>query len=199
MTPPYIIVPGVFSPALCHKLIDLHGTTNRESGFMWPQEDGKYAERIEPSLKSRTDHYVTDPVTTYDLVNALTNRLIRPNLPREFWHIERHLVARYDAPGGRFAPHTDNLFPGTRHRQWAVSVALNHDFDGGFLCLHDGPGRGIGPRAEAGDAVVFPCSREHSVAPVTRGSRYAYLTFLFDDAHEAIRQRELAELAIPGA
>ena len=43
-------------------------------------------------------------------------------------------------------------------------------------------------RAPTGGCVVFSCSLLHKVWPVTKGKRYAFLPFLYDDA--AARQRE---------
>jgi predicted 2-oxoglutarate/Fe(II)-dependent dioxygenase YbiX len=34
----------------------------------------------------------------------------------------------------------------------------------------------------AGAAVIFSCSLLHAVCPVTRGDRYAFFPFLYDDA-----------------
>jgi predicted 2-oxoglutarate/Fe(II)-dependent dioxygenase YbiX len=48
-----------------------------------------------------------------------------------------------------------------------------------------------GPRsfkAPTGGAVVFSCSLLHAVSKVTRGRRYAFLPFLYED--EAARLRE---------
>lgn len=194
---------GVFSPELCAKLIALHATASRQSGFMWPDGNGKYGERIVPSLKYRTDHYVTDEGVAAEIANSLwpvVEHATSAGWLGDQWsngdnpdagrvHIERHLVARYDAPDGRFAGHVDNLFPGTRHRQVAVSVGLNDHFSGGYL--------EIGShliRPGCGEAVAFRCDQMHEVSPVTRGTRFVYLTFLYDEAGEAIRQAELAQL-----
>jgi len=63
---------------------------------------------------------------------------------------------------------------------------LNSDFDGGDLSFPE-----YGPRKfkpPLGGAIIFPCSLLHAVSRVTRGSRYAFLPFLFDE--EAARLRE---------
>jgi hypothetical protein len=44
-------------------------------------------------------------------------------------------------------------------------------------------------KAPPGGAVVFSCSLLHRVTRVTRGRRYAFLPFLYDDAAAAIRER----------
>src|SRR5690606_16138476 len=88
--------------------------------------------------------------------------------------------------GGYFRPHRDNRSFGTAHRRFAVSINLNAgDFDGGDLRFPEFGGRTYRP--PTGGAVVFCCSLLHEATPVTRGRRYAFLPFLYDEAAEAIR------------
>ena len=76
---------------------------------------------------------------------------------------------------------------GTAHRRFACTINLNaEDYEGGDLRFPE-----FGPqtyRAPTGGAVVFSCSLLHEATDVTRGRRYAYLPFLYDDAAAAIRQ-----------
>lgn len=46
--------------------------------------------------------------------------------------------------------------------------------------------------APPGWAVVFPAAALHMVSMVTKGRRYAFLPFVYDEAGAAIRQRNLA-------
>ncbi|MFN6936518.1 MAG: 2OG-Fe(II) oxygenase, partial [Tsuneonella sp.] len=66
------------------------------------------------------------------------------------------------------------------------SINLNADFDGGDLWFPEYGPRGF--RMPAGAAAVFSCSLLHAVRPVTRGQRFAFLPFLYDD--QAARERE---------
>ncbi|HEX3065321.1 MAG TPA: 2OG-Fe(II) oxygenase, partial [Dongiaceae bacterium] len=43
-------------------------------------------------------------------------------------------------------------------------------------------------RPPTGDAVVFSCSLLHEALPVTRGRRYAFLPFLYDEAAARVRR-----------
>ena len=47
----------------------------------------------------------------------------------------------------------------------------------------------------AGGAVVFSCSLLHEATPVTRGTRYAVLPFLYDEAAARIREANAGSLA----
>ncbi len=112
----------------------------------------------------------------------------------EVTRMERYLVACYAAEdGGHFAPHRDNTTHGTAHRRFAVSVNLNDDFDGGEVRFPEYGPRGF--KAPVGGAVVFSCSLLHAVSRVTRGRRYAFLPFLYDDAAAKIREANMAKVS----
>lgn len=46
-------------------------------------------------------------------------------------------------------------------------------------------------RASTGGAVVFSCALLHEARAVTKGRRYAFLPFLYDDEGARIRERNL--------
>src|SRR5829696_8491629 len=107
--------------------------------------------------------------------------------------MERYIVSCYAAEdGGHFRPHRDNTTKGTAHRRFAVSINLNEDFEGGEVSFPE-----YGPRsykAPPGGAVVFSCPLLHAVSKVTRGRRYAFLPFLYDEAGAKIREQNSALL-----
>jgi peroxiredoxin len=189
---PVLVVPLVFEPELCRELIDYYLARGAEdSGFM-RDVDGKTVAILDYSHKRRRDCEVVDP----DLIRRTQERLSRrvvPAIRRAFQfdacRIERHIVACYDAAeGGHFRAHRDNTTLGTAHRRFAVTQNLNSDeFEGGELWFPE-----FGPRrykAPTGGAVVFSCSLLHEATPVTRGRRYAFLPFLYDDAAARVRER----------
>ena len=101
--------------------------------------------------------------------------------------MERYIVSCYSAEdGGHFVAHRDNTTKGTAHRRFAVSVNLNADFDGGELSFPEYGPKGFKPGP--GCAVVFSCSLLHAVSKVTRGRRYAFLPFLYDDEAATLRE-----------
>ncbi len=188
---PILFLPRVFEPELCRHLIGLyeaHGGT--ESGFM-REVGGRTIGVNDPSHKRRKDHTITDG----DLVAALQARFLRRVVPEiakvhqfRVTRMERYIVSCYAAEdGGHFAAHRDNTTAGTAHRRFAVSVNLNDDFEGGEVSFPEYGPRGF--KAPAGGAVVFSCSLLHRVSRVTRGRRYAFLPFLYDDAAARIRER----------
>ncbi|CAN5591298.1 hypothetical protein BH10PSE14_BH10PSE14_40820 [soil metagenome] len=187
---PALIVERVFEPELCRQLIvqyEAHG--GQESGFM-REENGRTVERHDLHHKIRRDHEVDDQTLCRALSARIHDRLV-PMIARAFqFHatrMERYIVACYDsAEGGHFRAHRDNTTKGTAHRRFAVTINLNAgNYDGGDLCFPEFGERQY--RAPTGGAIVFSCSLLHQAQPVTRGKRYAFLPFLYDDAAAAIR------------
>jgi predicted 2-oxoglutarate/Fe(II)-dependent dioxygenase YbiX len=156
-------------------------------------------------FKRRRDANIEDPQFLHELRVRIKRRLlpeIRKAFQFEVTRMERYIVACYDAEeGGYFRPHRDNTSKGTAHRQFAVSINLNAEaFTGGDLCFPEFGQRTYRP--PTGGAVVFSCSLLHEAKPVTSGRRYAFLPFLYDDAHAKIRQengRFLAQNLEPAA
>jgi predicted 2-oxoglutarate/Fe(II)-dependent dioxygenase YbiX len=193
---PILYLPRVFEPALCARLIACYEEQGGEvSGFM-RAEGGKTVGVHDTRYKSRRDAYVTDP----ELVRAIQDRIMRRVVPEiakvHQFHVtrmERYLVGCYDAgEGGHFAPHRDNTTPGTAHRRFAISINLNDDFEGGEVSFPE-----YGPRSfksPAGGAVVFSCSLLHAVSQVTRGRRFAFLPFVYDDAAARVREANRGSL-----
>ncbi|HEX4611960.1 MAG TPA: 2OG-Fe(II) oxygenase, partial [Urbifossiella sp.] len=188
---PVLVLPGVFEPDFCRLLVGLYDRNGgRESGFM-REVDGRTVEVTDHGHKRRADYDITDP----DVIRAARTRLHRrvvPEIRKAFQfdatRVERHIVACYDAAvGGHFRRHRDNTTKGTAHRRFAVTVNLNaHEYEGGDLRFPE-----FGPRtyrAPTGGAVVFSCSLLHEATPVTRGKRYAYLPFLYDEAAAKVRE-----------
>lgn len=186
---PVLVVPNVLEPQLCRELITLYETNGgEESGFM-RDVDGKTRMILDPSHKQRRDCIIGDENLRRVLVRRL-NRRLRPAIARAFQfeatRIERYIVACYEAGHGHFRPHRDNTTKGTAHRKFAVTINLNaEDYDGGDLRFPEFGGRTY--RAPTGGAVVFSCSLLHEATPVTRGTRYAFLPFLYNDEGARIR------------
>jgi hypothetical protein len=190
---PVLIVPRVFEPELCRRLIAYYEERGGEPSGVMRVVDGKTVGVLD-DFKKRKDAVITDPDLLRDTRARLNLRLV-PELAKAFQYkadiIERFIVARYDAEdGGYFRPHRDNTTPGTAHRRFAVSINLNaEEFEGGDLSFAE-----FGPktyRPPTGGAVVFSCSLLHEATPVTKGTRYAFLPFLYDVEAAKIREQNL--------
>ena len=197
---PVLLVPRLFEPDFCQTLIDHYDAKGgRPSGFM-REIDGVTRLVHDTSHKRRSDVLLQNEALIQAVRARIAHRLA-PEITKAFQftatRIERYLVSRYDAAtGGYFRPHRDNTTRGTAHRRFAVSINLNEDFDGGDLKFPEFGRTTFRP--PVGGAVVFSCSLLHEVAPVTRGQRYAFLPFLYDEAGAATRTANLKFLANPG-
>lgn len=180
---PVLVAPRIFEPELCETLIGLHaGDGGRFTGVM--RDAGDRTVYVMDELKKRRDMVVRDPGLVAEVRSRLERRLF-PLIQRAFafgaTRIERYLVSCYaEDDGGVFRPHRDNTTQGTAHRAFACSINLNDGFEGGDLRFPE-----FGPatyRPPVGGAVVFACGLMHEALPVTKGQRYAFLPFLYDEA-----------------
>ena len=193
---PVLILPNVFEPGLCQKLISLYDVGGGfESGVHRDQ-----AHVIDATMKRRKDYTINDQ----EIIRGIKIRLIRrvaPEIEKLFFmkitRMERYIVGCYAAEdGGHFSPHRDNGPGLTAHRRFAVSINLNADFDGGEVCFPEYNPRGH--KAPPGWAVVFPCAILHRVLKVTRGRRYAFLPFVYDEEGARIRAANNGQLETAG-
>lgn len=197
MPAPILIVPRILEPELCRHLIALYEHEGgSESGFM-RDVDGTTVVMLDHSHKRRSDWAIDDAQLRRALAARINHRL-RPRIRHAFQfdatRLERYIVACYESSvGGYFRPHRDNTTKGTAHRRFAVTINLNAaDYDGGDLRFPEYGDRTY--RAPTGGAVVFSCSMLHEATPVTRGTRYAFLPFLYDDAAAKVREANNAFL-----
>jgi predicted 2-oxoglutarate/Fe(II)-dependent dioxygenase YbiX/peroxiredoxin len=182
---PIIMLPNVFEPDFCHALIRLYEQHGGHDLGMMTEVGGQTVRTTDLKSKSRLDHEITDQAVMQTARNRVTRALV-PEVRRAFQfdatRLERHIVACYDAAaGGHFKAHRDNLTAATAHRKFAVTINLNaEEYEGGDLWFPEYGSRHY--RCPTGGAVVFSCTLLHEARPVTRGRRFAYLPFLYDEA-----------------
>jgi 2OG-Fe(II) oxygenase superfamily len=190
---PILALAYVFEPELCaHLIACFERGGGKESGFMQDQS-GLSVENFDGEWKRRRDFHLTDQRLIANL-RARIGRRICPEIKKAFQmrptRVERDLVARYDAEtGGHFGPHRDDTAISVAHRRFAVSINLNAEFEGGEISFPEYSPPSF--KAAPGTAVVFSASILHQVSRVTRGRRYVFLTFLFDEEAERVRQANL--------
>lgn len=188
---PVLMIPNVFEPDFCKKLIEgYRADGGRESGFM-VERDGMTVAVTNHAHKRRADWNIEDQALIAACRVRIQRRIV-PEIARAFqFHasrIERNTVACYSAEtGGHFARHRDNTTKGTAHRRFAVSINLNTDeYEGGDLMFAE-YGRALF-RPPVGAACVFSCSLLHEATPVTKGERFVFVPFLYDEAAAQSRQ-----------
>ncbi len=182
-TAPVLIVPNLIGPKVCRDLIRMWSDEGHEEGTVGSVIRGAEGDRLYDKVKRRLDHRITDPAISSSLQQTIGRR-VAPEVHKAFnyegFRFDRLLVVCYDARrGDRFRPHRDNLSPSTADRRFAMTLNLNtEEYEGGGLVFPEyGADR---YRPESGGAVIFSCSLIHEALPVTRGRRFALLTFLRD-------------------
>jgi predicted 2-oxoglutarate/Fe(II)-dependent dioxygenase YbiX len=195
---PVLIVPRVFEPAFCQQLMAYYEARGgAPSGTTHENDEGKTYVALNDAFKRRFDCDIEDAALREGAMHRIYWRL-GPEIERAFafkpTRMERYIVACYDSgSGGYFKPHRDNTTKGTAHRRFAVTINLNAEaYEGGDLRFPE-----YGPhayRAPSGGAVVFSCALLHEAAPVTKGKRYAFLPFLYDEEAAKVRAKNNAFL-----
>jgi predicted 2-oxoglutarate/Fe(II)-dependent dioxygenase YbiX len=196
-TAPVLTVPRVFEPEFCKALISYYEREGgAPSGFM-RQVGGQTVGVHDPNFKRRKDATIQDEALRAGAVARINRRLL-PSIEQAFnWRgtrIERYIVACYSSEDqGFFNAHRDNTTSGTAHRKFAVSINLNaEDFEGGELRFPEFGSRTYRP--PTGGATVFGCGLLHEATPVTKGVRYAFLPFLYDEESKLIRDRNMGSV-----
>jgi predicted 2-oxoglutarate/Fe(II)-dependent dioxygenase YbiX/peroxiredoxin len=178
---PVLVMPDLLDPPMCRALIEFFEKGNVQEGSVGSVLAGQEVERIHHERKKRLDCKVEDPAMLRTLSNVIGRR-VAPELGKAFnfqgFAFDRFVVCRYAADReDRFRTHRDNVSPETADRRFAMTLNLNGDeYEGGELVFPEyGPDR---YKPGNGGAVIFGCSLLHEALPVTKGVRFALLTFL---------------------
>lgn len=187
---PALIVPDVLDEAACARLIALWQGSHAE-GKVAATVEGKRVDRINYGTKRRLDHEIADAGVARELARTVSRR-VGPELAKAFhfqaFRFEPFVVMAYDAERGDFfRPHRDNHIPDLATRRYALTLNLNTgDYEGGDLRFPE-----YGPEVyapPAGGALLFSCSLLHEAMPVTKGRRFAVLSFLRAEAPEGAKR-----------
>lgn len=188
--PPALAIEQALPASLCGELVQYF----QDSAHKIQGRVGLSAPQLDASRK-RVSHVNLDCDTAKMVDRELVYTML-PMIERCFdFRVTRRVaykLALYDAAdAGFFYAHRDNSDPGTRYRRYALSLALNDDWQGGGLCFPE-----FGPqchRIGVGNALVFPVSLLHQVHPVERGQRFMLLSFLYDEPAARDRRAQMAE------
>ncbi len=199
---PVLMIPDIFEPYFCEELIKGFASFGgAESGFM-ADKDGETVMEVDYHHKRRTDWLIDDDRLIRRVRQRMQRRIV-PEILKAYQfnatRIERFLVACYDAKtGGHFSAHRDNATRGDAHRRFSVTINLNPgEYDGGDLVFPEFGMTGYQP--PMGGACVFSCSLLHETRPVTKGLRYSFVPFLYDDAAAKVREQNAQFVKVSGA
>lgn len=110
-------------------------------------------------------------------------------------------VNRYQGASNHFGAHVDNAIRFAPHTGQRVRTDISctlfladpDSYDGGELIVHE-PGGARSVKLNAGDAILYPGTTVHEVAPVTRGARLACFMWIESMVRDNTRRQMLYEL-----
>jgi peroxiredoxin/predicted 2-oxoglutarate/Fe(II)-dependent dioxygenase YbiX len=183
---PVLLLPNVVDAAFCTRIIEAwradheEGAVRRRAGASGEAEGDTRTKVVDYRLKKRLDHRPDDALNR-DLTEVVVSR-IGPEAYKAFQFrviaVERFCIAAYEAGrGDYFKPHRDNTTKQTENRRFAVTLNLNDDYQGGGVKFAEFSEDIY--RTAAGGALMFSCSLMHEALPVTEGTRFAALSFMF--------------------
>ena len=177
---PVLIMPNLLDSGMCEELITLWKEGEHEESKVTSVVGHKEVTRKHTKVKKRRDFRIMDPGLQKVLQQTIGRR-IAPELEKVFhfegFRFDRFVVVCYDSKrGDYFRVHRDNLSPSTADRAFALTLNLNvEEYTGGELVF---PEYGLHKyQPKSGGGIVFSCSLLHEALPVTRGRRFALLTF----------------------
>ncbi len=184
---PVLIIPHVFSKQECVKLIDYYERESHIVDFDRNNPAMKECDTKAPiwdhNRQDRIDLVIKHPVTV-QTVNQRIFQRVTPLIKKAFGYEanqrESINIARYEGPRSGIAMgHRDNVIAEAAHRRFALSVALNDDFEGGEIVFREFSNHGY--RAAVGAALVFSSSLLHEILETKSGRRYALISHLYSD------------------
>ena len=187
-------IPGLLNQPQIEKILEIVG----RSGF----QDGKATAGVEARLVKNNEEMAPD-----EHAQQLLNRILMSSLgqQQDFHHaampakLADFILARYN-PEMHYGDHVDEPVmggPGPKFRtdiSMTVFLTPPDSYDGGELVIRTTFGENR-VKLPAGDAVMYPSSSLHRVAPVTRGQRIVALTWIQSQVRDPARREILHDLA----
>lgn len=178
---PVLLIPDILPAGFCQELMDVWKNQGSAPSHLIVEHGGATSVSYNYNRKIRRDHVVQNTAPIHrQICDNLRQRVvgeIKKRFDIQCRRVEEIKIACYDR-GGYCRIHRDNQSPSTAHRQFAVSLALNDDYEGGKLRFPEYGMRDYRP--PAGGAVVFHCGLLHEVTDVIAGQRFVLLTFLHE-------------------
>jgi|GEM_PF-146886 len=191
-TAPVLHLPELLSKELCDELIRAFRAGPSVEGTVVKMRDGKAEHSVMPEHKQRRDLRLVQPLKD-KVWEQLWHRLVPAARKAFHFRISRFeylQIGRYGAEeAGHFNAHRDDDQSGCSHRQFALTVNLNEEYQGGELVFHES---GEVARPAAGGAVLFSCSLLHEAKVVTRGERFVLVGMFWGEDQVAQFERNTA-------
>jgi len=188
-----LAIPGVLNAAQLDKIRESLAEARFVDGRLTA---GRAAARVKSNEELEPDPRIHQRITRIAM-SALGHHADFRNaaLPHR---MADFIVARYQ-PGMTYGDHVDDPIMGSAGPRFRSDVSMTlflsppESYDGGELVIRSAFGdRQV--KLAAGDAVVYPSSSVHQVAPVTRGERLVILTWIQSYVRDAAQRELLFEL-----
>jgi PKHD-type hydroxylase len=186
-------IAGLLSQVQLDKIHDVLDKAEFQDGKLTA---GWYASRVKNNQEMRQD-----PQQMQTLIRIVMSSLGHNQdfkmavLP---YRVADPIFARYQ-PGMTYGDHVDDPIMGSGGPRFRTDVSMTvflhppETYEGGELVIRTSFGaRGV--KLNAGDAVVYPSSSLHHVAPVTRGERLVCLAWIQSYVKDAHKRELLFEL-----
>jgi PKHD-type hydroxylase len=188
-----LTLPGLLNVAQVAKIHEILQGASFVDGRL---SAGFAAARVKRNLEMATDEQRQQRLIRVIMASLGYNEAFRFGaLPHR---VADPIIARYE-PGMTYGDHVDDPIMGATGPRFRTDVSLTlflnppEDYDGGELVVRT-PFGDQRVKLPAGDAVVYPSSSLHQVAPVTRGERLVALTWIQSYVRDAARRELLYEL-----
>lgn len=169
---------NVFTPDECQKIIDTFASQELEEGYI---DGGKHNDRIRKSKLHFIDSSDPDTQWMYDPVSKAVLTLNNDFFGFDIEKIEVLQFSEYHSEyGGFYDKHIDQMMSGHGHRKLSFTIQLcdEESYEGGNLNLWLKNDPDVAPRTQ-GTMTLFPSYTLHEVEPVTKGSRYALVGWVW--------------------
>ena len=188
-----IIVPDIISEA------DAKQTVNTISALPWHPGDNpnpEYREKVKQNEEIKAEDHEVAHTVCQRLQNAI---LKNPTVRNKLFPYKMVLPSlnRYTG-GAAYNRHADHALQGTPHLRADISMTLflsdPKDYEGGELVLEYISGETKRIKEERGTIVLYPSDVLHYVTPVTKGARYAAVSWMQSHIKDLLARNILAEV-----
>ena len=188
-----LIIPGLLEQAQLEKIHQILTEATFVDGKLTA---GFAAARVKDNLEMQADPAHMKLLIRILMASLGHNETFRSGaLPHR---VADPIVARYE-PGMTYGDHVDDPIMGSTPPRFRTDVSMTiflnppETYDGGELTVRTSFGEKR-VKLPAGDAVIYPSSSLHQVAPVIRGERLVALTWIQSYVRDPARRELLYEL-----
>jgi len=188
-----VTIPALLNPAQLDKIHEILDGASFVDGRLTA---GFAAARVKNNLEMQPDEQRMRRLNRVIMASLGHNETFRfAALPHR---VADPIIARYE-PGMTYGDHVDDPIMGSGGPRFRTDVSMTlflnppERYEGGELVVRT-PFGDQKVKLEAGDAVVYPSSSLHQVAPVTRGERLVALTWIQSYVRDPARRELLYEL-----